>query len=156
MSCLCKYNNYCDTHSILKAKLTHILKFYISWCGRFRHRFLNMIFYFNIRTYWKLFPLQPKWNDALLEKFRIEYVGTSPYITCLPSLYHYRLGPKDRFLILASDGLYEYLSNEEAVSQVEYFIAKYPKGDPAQHLILQVLCQAAEKHGNLLVFMSET
>ncbi|XP_041025498.1 probable protein phosphatase 2C 23 [Juglans microcarpa x Juglans regia] len=93
------------------------------------------------------FLKQPKWNDALLEKFRIEYVGTSPYITCLPSLYHYRLGPRDRFLILSSDGLYQYLSNEEAVSQVEYFIDKYPKGDPAQHLIEQVLFQAAQKHG---------
>ncbi|KAG7964788.1 hypothetical protein I3843_09G188400 [Carya illinoinensis] len=93
------------------------------------------------------FLKQPKWNDALLERFRIEYVGTSPYITCLPSLYHYRLGPRDRFLILSSDGLYQYLSNEEAVSQVEYFINMYPNGDPAQHLIQQVLFQAAEKHG---------
>ncbi|XP_035544668.1 probable protein phosphatase 2C 23 [Juglans regia] len=92
------------------------------------------------------FLKQPKWNDALLEMFRIEYVGTSPYITCLPSLYHYKLGPRDRFLILSSDGLYQYLSNEEAVSQVEYFINKYPKGDPAQYLIEQVLFQAAQKH----------
>ncbi|KAJ6815103.1 putative protein phosphatase 2C 23 [Iris pallida] len=32
------------------------------------------------------FLKQPKWNNALLEMFRIDYVGTSPYITCNPSL----------------------------------------------------------------------
>ncbi|GLT68125.1 hypothetical protein SLA2020_403830 [Shorea laevis] len=47
------------------------------------------------------FLKQPKWNEALLEMFRINYIGTSPYITCLPSLYHYRVGPKDRFMILS-------------------------------------------------------
>lgn len=91
--------------------------------------------------------LQPKWNDALLEIFRIDYIGTSPYITCCPSLYHYRLGPKDRFLILSSDGLYQYFTNEEAVSQVESFIASFPDGDPAQHLIEVVLFRAAKKAG---------
>ncbi|KAJ0952334.1 putative protein-serine/threonine phosphatase [Helianthus annuus] len=34
-------------------------------------------------------PYKPKWNDALLEAFRIDYVGKSPYINCLASLYHH-------------------------------------------------------------------
>ncbi|KAF8395119.1 hypothetical protein HHK36_019060 [Tetracentron sinense] len=93
------------------------------------------------------FLKQPKWNNALLEMFRIDYVGTSPYITCSPSLYHHRLGAKDRFLILSSDGLYQYFTNEEAVSEVELFIALSPEGDPAQHLIEEVLFRAAKKAG---------
>ncbi|KAF3449195.1 hypothetical protein FNV43_RR09923 [Rhamnella rubrinervis] len=93
------------------------------------------------------FLKQPKWNDALLEMFRIDYVGTSPYITCTPSLYHHKLSPRDRFLILSSDGLYQYFTNEEAVSEVELFIASFPEGDPAQHLIEQVLFRAARKAG---------
>ncbi|CBI16144.3 unnamed protein product, partial [Vitis vinifera] len=93
------------------------------------------------------FLKQPKWNNALLEMFRIDYVGTSPYISCLPSLYHHRLGPEDRFLILSSDGLYQYLTNEEAVSEVELFIALSPDGDPAQHLVEEVLFRAAKKAG---------
>ncbi|KAI3995842.1 hypothetical protein MKX01_020377 [Papaver californicum] len=93
------------------------------------------------------FLKQPKWNNALLEMFRIDYVGTSPYITCFPFLYHHRLGPKDRFLILSSDGLYQYFTNEEAVSEVELFIATSPEGDPAQHLIEEVLFRAAKKAG---------
>ncbi|KAK9065882.1 hypothetical protein SSX86_015284 [Deinandra increscens subsp. villosa] len=93
------------------------------------------------------FLKQPKWNDALLEMFRIDYVGNSPYINCLPSLYHHRLGPRDRFLILSSDGLYQYFTNEEAVSEVELFIQWSPDGDPAQHLIEEVLFRAAKKAG---------
>lgn len=91
--------------------------------------------------------MQPKWNDALLEMFRIDYVGTSPYLTCLPSVYHHRLSSRDRFLILSSDGLYQYFTNEEAVSEVELFIASFPEGDPAQHLVEEVLFRAARKAG---------
>ncbi|KAG7949797.1 hypothetical protein I3843_13G081000 [Carya illinoinensis] len=93
------------------------------------------------------FLKQPKWNNALLEMFRIDYVGTSPYINCVPSLYHHRLGPKDRFLILSSDGLYQYFTNKEAVSEVELFITLQPEGDPAQHLVEEVLFRAAKKAG---------
>ncbi|GKV08122.1 hypothetical protein SLEP1_g19800 [Rubroshorea leprosula] len=93
------------------------------------------------------FLKQPKWNDALLEMFRIDYKGTSPYITCIPSLHHHKLGPKDRFLILSSDGLYQYFTNEEAISEVELFITLQPEGDPAQHLVEEVLFRAAKKAG---------
>lgn len=93
------------------------------------------------------FLKQPKWNDALLQMFRLNYVGTAPYITCIPSLYHHKLRPRDRLLILSSDGLYQYFTNEEAVSEVESFICSFPDGDPAQHLIEEVLFRAAKKAG---------
>ncbi|KAK4440855.1 putative protein phosphatase 2C 4 [Sesamum alatum] len=93
------------------------------------------------------FLKQSKWNNALLEMFRIDYVGTSPYINCLPSLYHHRLGPRDRFLILSSDGLYQYFTNEEAISEVELFISWSPEGDPAQHLVEELLFRAAKRAG---------
>ncbi|XP_073291730.1 probable protein phosphatase 2C 4 [Primulina huaijiensis] len=93
------------------------------------------------------FLKQPKWNNALLEMFRIDYVGTSPYINCIPSLHHHRLGSRDRFLILSSDGLYQYFTNEEAVSEVELFISWSPEGDPAQHLVEELLFRAAKRAG---------
>ncbi|KAF8069753.1 hypothetical protein N665_1137s0021 [Sinapis alba] len=93
------------------------------------------------------FLKQPKLNEALLEMFRINYVGTSPYITCSPSLHHHRLTSRDKFLILSSDGLYEYFSNEEAIFEVDSFISAFPEGDPAQHLIQEVLLRAAKKYG---------
>jgi hypothetical protein len=91
--------------------------------------------------------VQPKLNDALLEMFRNEYIGTEPYISCLPSLRHHRLCPGDQFLVLSSDGLYQYLSNQEVVSHVESFMEKFPDGDPAQHLIEELLNRAAQKAG---------
>ncbi|XWS38720.1 hypothetical protein CRYUN_Cryun19dG0155000 [Craigia yunnanensis] len=93
------------------------------------------------------FLKKPKLNDALLEIFRNEYIGTAPYISCSPSLHHHRLCPWDQFLILSSDGLYQYLSNQEVVSLVESFMEKFPDGDPAQHLIEEVLFRAAKKAG---------
>ncbi|KAG4171447.1 hypothetical protein ERO13_A12G209700v2 [Gossypium hirsutum] len=93
------------------------------------------------------FLKKPKLNDALLEMFRNEYIGTAPYISCSPSLRHHRLCPRDQFLILSSDGLYQYLSNQKVVSLVESFMEKFPDGDPAQHLIEEVLMHAAKKAG---------
>ncbi|XP_039132184.1 LOW QUALITY PROTEIN: probable protein phosphatase 2C 23 [Dioscorea cayenensis subsp. rotundata] len=93
------------------------------------------------------FLKQPKWNNALLEVFRIDYIGNKPYLSCTPSLYHHKISSKDRFLILSSDGLYQYFTNDEAVSQVELFITMCPEGDPAQHLVKEVLFRAAAKAG---------
>ncbi|KAJ0983991.1 hypothetical protein J5N97_002347 [Dioscorea zingiberensis] len=91
------------------------------------------------------FLKQPKWNNALLEMFRINYIGKKPYISCTPSLCHHNIASEDRFLILSSDGLYQYFTNEEAVCHVELFIAMCPEGDPAQHLVEEVLFRAAAK-----------
>ncbi|KAL0708288.1 hypothetical protein Bca4012_074714 [Brassica carinata] len=52
-----------------------------------------------------------------------------------------------QFLILSSDGLYEYFSSEEVIFEVESFISAFPEGDPAQHLIQEVLLRAAKKYG---------
>ncbi|KAK4770352.1 hypothetical protein SAY87_030884 [Trapa incisa] len=93
------------------------------------------------------FLKQPKWNDALLEMFRNDYIGTAPYISCSPSLCHHELCPRDQFLVLSSDGLYQYFSNQEVVSHIASFLEKFPDGDPAQHLIEELLSRAAKKAG---------
>ncbi|PKI57157.1 hypothetical protein CRG98_022447 [Punica granatum] len=93
------------------------------------------------------FLKQPKWNDALLEMFRNDYIGTAPYISCTPSLCHHELCPRDQFLVLSSDGLYQYFSNQEVVAYIESFLEKFPDGDPAQHLIEELLSRAAKKAG---------
>lgn len=96
--------------------------------------------------------VQPKWNDALLEMFRNDYIGSAPYISCSPSLCHHELCPSDQFLVLSSDGLYQYFSNQEVVSHIESFLEKFPDGDPAQHLIEELLSRAAKKAGNCGVY----
>ena len=96
--------------------------------------------------------MHPKWNDSLLEMFRNEYIGTAPYVSCQPSLRHHHLCPRDQFLVLSSDGLYQYFSNQEVVSHVENFMEKFPDGDPAQHLIEELLLRAAKKAGKFLYY----
>lgn len=93
------------------------------------------------------FLKKPRWNSAILQMFQIDYIGFAPYVSCSPALHHHRLGPNDRFLILSSDGLYQYFSNQEVVSHVEWFMEKFPEGDPAQHLIEELLFRAANKAG---------
>ncbi|XP_060179863.1 protein phosphatase 2C 29-like [Lycium barbarum] len=93
------------------------------------------------------FLKRPKLNDALLEMFRNEYIGDAPYLSCTPSMRHHRLCPRDQFLVLSSDGLYQYLTNQEVVCLVENFMEKFPDGDPAQHLIEELLFRAAKKAG---------
>ncbi|RWR94480.1 Protein phosphatase 2C PP2C-like domain-containing protein [Cinnamomum micranthum f. kanehirae] len=93
------------------------------------------------------FLKKPKCNEALLEIFRIDYIGTSPYVSCIPSVLHHRLSSNDRFLVLSSDGLYQYFSNEEVVSYVAWFMENVPEGDPAQYLIAELLFRAAKKNG---------
>ncbi|KAL7595281.1 protein phosphatase 2C 29 [Lactuca sativa] len=88
-----------------------------------------------------------KWNDSLLEMFRNDYIGNAPYISCVPSVRHHQLCQRDQFVVLSSDGLYQYFSNQEVVSHVHNFIHKFPDGDPAQHLIEELLLRAANKAG---------
>ncbi|KAJ3676415.1 hypothetical protein LUZ60_003827 [Juncus effusus] len=89
----------------------------------------------------------PKWNNLLFKKMKVDYVGTSPYISCNPYLRHHKLGPKDRFIILSSDGLYDHFRNDEVVAHVELFTHAYPDADPAHHLVEQILRSAAIKAG---------
>ncbi|KAG8074441.1 hypothetical protein GUJ93_ZPchr0006g43408 [Zizania palustris] len=93
------------------------------------------------------FLKQPKWNSMLLEVFKVDYVGGDPYISCTPSLRHHRISPNDRFLVLSSDGLYQYFTNKEVVDQVAIFTAQHPDGDPAQYLLGELVLRAARKAG---------
>ena len=93
--------------------------------------------------------VQAKLNNGLLEMFRNEYIGDAPYLWCTPSLCHHKLTARDQFLVLSSDGLYQYLSNEEVVLHVENFMERFPEGDPAQSLIEELLSRAAKKAGKL-------
>ncbi|KAK7269521.1 hypothetical protein RIF29_22252 [Crotalaria pallida] len=93
------------------------------------------------------FLKRPSFNEALLEMFRVDYVGTAPYLSCTPSVLHHRLSSSDRFLVLSSDGLYQYFSNEEVIAHVTWFMENVPEGDPAQYLIAELLFRAAKKNG---------
>ncbi|CAL9114157.1 unnamed protein product [Musa acuminata var. zebrina] len=99
------------------------------------------------RAFGAEFLKKPTFNQALLEMFRVDYIGNLPYISCIPSVLHHRLSSSDRFLVLSSDGLYQYFSNEEVVSHVTWFMENAPEGDPAQYLIAELLLRAAKTNG---------
>lgn len=65
-------------------------------------------------------------------------------------MLHHRLCSYDRFLVLSSDGLYQYFSNEEVVAHVAWFMENVPEGDPAQDLIAELLIRAAKRNGQLM------
>jgi serine/threonine protein phosphatase PrpC len=55
-----------------------------------------------------------------------------PYVTHLPNIYKYKIDPKDKFLIVACDGLWDSLSNKVAVEfirdlQFKNFTGNYAK-----------------------------
>ncbi|XP_016454994.1 putative protein phosphatase 2C 48 isoform X2 [Nicotiana tabacum] len=57
-------------------------------------------------------------REPLLPKFRTPGTFEKPILLAEPSVLVHRLLPSDQFLIFASDGLWEHLSNQEAIDIV--------------------------------------
>jgi serine/threonine protein phosphatase PrpC len=58
-----------------------------------------------------------------------------PYVTHLPNIYKYKIDPKDKFLIIACDGLYDTLKNQEAVEYIRDLQFKNFNGNYAKALV---------------------
>ncbi|VAI24182.1 unnamed protein product [Triticum turgidum subsp. durum] len=54
-------------------------------------------------------------REPLHSRFRLREPFSRPILSAEPSIISYSLKPSDRFIIFASDGLWEFLSNEEAI-----------------------------------------
>lgn len=54
-------------------------------------------------------------QEPLLSRFRLAEPFHKPILSAEPSIVTHKLCPEDQFLIFASDGLWEHLSNQEAV-----------------------------------------
>jgi len=67
-----------------------------------------------------------------------------PYVTHLPEIYRYKISPDDKFIIFACDGVWDVLSNQEAVDYVLKTMTINPKADYAKEL-----AQYAYKRGSL-------
>ncbi|MBA0811382.1 hypothetical protein Gohar_003283 [Gossypium harknessii] len=62
---------------------------------------------------------KPEFNrEPLLPKFRVPNSFEKPILQAEPAISVQKLRPEDQFLIFASDGLWEHLSNQEAVNIV--------------------------------------
>ncbi|XP_073289356.1 probable protein phosphatase 2C 38 [Primulina huaijiensis] len=80
-------------------------------------------------------------KEPLLARFRIPGSFTKPILNPEPSIFVHSLSPKDQFLIFASDGLWEHLSNQEAVDIVN----SSNRNGIAKRLVKAALRVAAKK-----------
>ncbi|XP_048231991.1 probable protein phosphatase 2C 38 isoform X1 [Ricinus communis] len=80
-------------------------------------------------------------REPLLAKFRLPEPFSKPILKAEPTISVKKLYPEDLFLIFASDGLWEHLSNQEAVDIVN----NCPRNGIARKLLKAALREAAKK-----------
>lgn len=81
-------------------------------------------------------------REPLFTRFRVSEPFNPPLLTAEPHVAVRLLNPHDAFVIVGSDGLFELLSNQEAVD----IVASSPRKDIARELIRAAMHRAAEKH----------
>ncbi|KAG7015834.1 putative protein phosphatase 2C 60, partial [Cucurbita argyrosperma subsp. argyrosperma] len=85
---------------------------------------------------------KPEFNrEPLYTKFRLREPFSKPILSSEPAVSVHELDPDDQFLIFASDGLWEHLSNQDAVDIVH----KHPHGGSARRLVKAAMQEAAKK-----------
>ncbi|EEF31736.1 probable protein phosphatase 2C 60 [Ricinus communis] len=80
-------------------------------------------------------------REPLYAKFRLREPFKKPILSSEPSISVHELQPHDQFLIYASDGLWEHLTNQEAVDIVQ----NHPRNGIARRLVKAALQEAAKK-----------
>ncbi|KAJ4836906.1 hypothetical protein Tsubulata_034697 [Turnera subulata] len=80
-------------------------------------------------------------REPLYTKFRLREPFKRPILSADPAISVHELQPHDQFLIFASDGLWEHLSNQEAVDIVQ----NHPRNGIARRLVKVALQEAAKK-----------
>ncbi|KDP27788.1 hypothetical protein JCGZ_18868 [Jatropha curcas] len=88
-----------------------------------------------------------KLNDALMGILRVRNLLSPPYISTQPSMNVHKITKSDHFVIVGSDGLFDFFSNDEAVRLVNSYILNNPSGDPAKFLLEQLVARAADCAG---------
>lgn len=81
-------------------------------------------------------------REPLFARFRVPEPFNPPLLTAEPTVAVRLLSPHDAFAIVASDGLFDYISNQEAVD----IVASSPKKDVARKLIRAAIQRAADRH----------
>ncbi|KAK4424035.1 putative protein phosphatase 2C 60 [Sesamum alatum] len=80
-------------------------------------------------------------REPLYQKFRLREPFKRPILSSDPSITVHQLLPHDQFIIFASDGLWEHLTNQEAVDLVQ----NHPRSGSARRLVKAALQEAAKK-----------
>ncbi|KAL2341659.1 hypothetical protein Fmac_009599 [Flemingia macrophylla] len=80
-------------------------------------------------------------REPINAKFRLPEPMNMPFLSANPTIISHPLQPNDSFLIFASDGLWEHLSNDQAVEIVH----RSPRAGSAKRLVKAALQEAARK-----------
>jgi pyruvate dehydrogenase phosphatase len=91
----------------------------------------------------------PEFNIPLTHRGRhIRQPYTPPYVKSTPDVHHVSLNPStDRFVIMATDGLWDFISDEEAVKIVGKCIQQGQGDKSAEVLVSRALAIAAKECG---------
>ncbi|XP_062209799.1 probable protein phosphatase 2C 28 [Phragmites australis] len=85
---------------------------------------------------------RPEYNrEPLHSKFRLRKTFQRPILSSEPQITAHQIQPNDQFIIFASDGLWEHLSNQEAVDLVQ----TSPRNGIARKLVKAAMQEAAKK-----------
>lgn len=96
-----------------------------------------------------LLHLQKILNDALMGILSVRDLISPPYVSTIPSVNVHRISKDDHFVIVASDGLFDFFSNDEVVQIVNTYIQCNPSADPAKYIVNQLILRAANSAGKL-------
>ncbi|XP_071735313.1 probable protein phosphatase 2C 46 [Rutidosis leptorrhynchoides] len=80
-------------------------------------------------------------REPLYTKFRLRDPIKRPILSADPAISVHEIEPSDQFVIFASDGLWEHLSNQDAVNIVQ----NHPRNGIARRLLKTALQEAAKK-----------
>ncbi|PKU65382.1 probable protein phosphatase 2C 60 [Dendrobium catenatum] len=80
-------------------------------------------------------------REPLDAKFRLRETFRKPILSAEPSISTQKVHPNDQFIIFASDGLWEQISNQDAVNIVQ----NNPRKGIARRLVKAAIVQAAKK-----------
>lgn len=80
-------------------------------------------------------------REPLFSKFRLREPFRRPILSSEPSILVHELQPQDQFVIFASDGLWEHLTNQEAVDIVQ----NNPRNQGSARRLVKIALQEAAK-----------
>lgn len=108
-----------------------------------------------------------KWPLDILKKYVVPYYGehvippnylTPPYLTAEPEISFHTITPRDRFLIIATDGIWDFMTATQAVKLVgEHMIGKQflQPFFPKRNLKLSEIAQMLSQRRFVLILRSE-
>ncbi|RWR90535.1 putative protein phosphatase 2C 43 [Cinnamomum micranthum f. kanehirae] len=79
--------------------------------------------------------------DPSVPRFHLSEPLRRPVLTAEPSVYTRVIRPQDKFLVFASDGLWEHVTNQEAAE----IVYNHPRAGIARRLVIAALQEAARK-----------